>query len=64
MSASIASRDSDKYPDPQWLRWSRRLQAIAQDGLTYSRDDYDLERYEQLGEPAAEIFAAYSTGAL
>ena len=49
---------------PQWLRWCRRLQAIAQDGLTYSRDDYDLERYEQLRELAAEIFAAHSTGTL
>src|SRR5919112_510683 len=64
MPASIASRDSDKYPGPQWLRWSRRLQAIAQDGLTYTRDSYDLGRYEQLRELAAEIFAAHSTGTL
>jgi hypothetical protein len=48
----------------QWLRWSRRLQAIAQDGLTYSTDGYDLERYERLRELAAEIFAAHSTGTL
>ena len=64
MPASIASRDSDKYPDPQWLRWSRRLQAIAQDGLTYARDSYDLGRYEQLRDLAAEILAAHSTGTL
>jgi ADP-ribose pyrophosphatase YjhB (NUDIX family) len=50
--------------DPDWLRWVKRLQAIAQDGLTYTRDDYDLERYEQLREIAAEILAAYSTGEL
>ncbi|MDP8946341.1 MAG: NUDIX hydrolase N-terminal domain-containing protein, partial [Actinomycetota bacterium] len=30
----MASRDYDKTPDPQWLRWTRRLQAVAQDGLT------------------------------
>jgi ADP-ribose pyrophosphatase YjhB (NUDIX family) len=64
MPASIASRDSDKYPDPQWLRWSRRLQAIAQDGLTYTRDSYDLGRYEQIRDLAAEILAAHSTGTL
>jgi ADP-ribose pyrophosphatase YjhB (NUDIX family) len=61
---SIASRDYEKLSDPQWLRWSRRLQAIAQDGLTYARDGYDLGRYEQLRELAAEIFAAHSTGTL
>ena len=49
---------------PRWLRWIKRLQAIAQDGLTYSHDDYDLERYEQLRELAAEIIAAHSTGTL
>ena len=48
--------------DPRWLRWTRRLQAIAQDGLTYSHDDYDLGRYEQLRELAAEMLAAHSTG--
>jgi len=50
--------------DPQWLRWTKRLQAIAQDGLTYSHDDYDLGRYEQLRELAAEMLAAHSTGTL
>src|ERR671916_1046062 len=60
----MPSRDEEKPPDPQWLRWSRRLQAIAQTGLTYTRDDYDLGRYEQLRELAAEILAAHSTGTL
>jgi ADP-ribose pyrophosphatase YjhB (NUDIX family) len=49
---------------PRWLRWAQRLQAIAQDGLTYAHDDYDLGRYEQLRELAAEILAAHSTGTL
>jgi ADP-ribose pyrophosphatase YjhB (NUDIX family) len=48
--------------DPDWLRWVKRLQAIAQDGLTYTRDDYDIGRYEQVQEIAAEILAAHSTG--
>jgi len=49
---------------PQWLRWIKRLQAIAQDGLTYSNDDYNLGRYEQLRELASEMLAAHSTGTL
>jgi len=50
--------------DPGWLRWVKRLQAIAQDGLTYATDDYDVDRYEQLRGIAAEILAAHSTGDL
>ncbi len=50
--------------NPEWLRWVKRLQAIAQDGLTYATDDYDVGRYEQLREIAAEILAAHSTGEL
>jgi ADP-ribose pyrophosphatase YjhB (NUDIX family) len=49
---------------PDWLRWVKRLQAIAQDGLTYAEDRYDLGRYEQLRELSAEMLAAHSTGGL
>ncbi len=48
--------------DPEWLRWVKRLQAIAQDGLTYAQDDYDAGRYEQVREIAAEILAFHSEG--
>jgi ADP-ribose pyrophosphatase YjhB (NUDIX family) len=44
--------------DPQWLTWTKRLQAIAQNGLTYARDPFDTERYEQLQQVAAEMMAA------
>ena len=50
--------------DPDWLWWVKRLQAIAQDGLTYATNDYDAGRYEQLREIAAEILAVHSTGVL
>jgi ADP-ribose pyrophosphatase YjhB (NUDIX family) len=43
---------------PQWLEWSRQLQAIAQTGLTYARDPYDAERYLAVRALAAEIMAA------
>jgi ADP-ribose pyrophosphatase YjhB (NUDIX family) len=44
----------------EWLEWGRRLQAIAQSGLTYAKDPYDVERYEQVRRIAAEIAASRS----
>lgn len=44
--------------DPQWLSWVRQLQAIAQTGLTYAKDVYDIERYQTLRRLAAEMAAA------
>ena len=46
----------------EWLEWVRRLQAIAQSGLTYAKDPYDVERYEQVRRIAAEIAASHSEG--
>lgn len=40
---------------PQWLTWARRLQAIAQSGLAYCKDQFDIERYHQIREIAAEM---------
>lgn len=48
--------------EPPWLEWVRRLQAIAQTGLTYSRDPFDLERYRDVRRIAAEIAAGHSNG--
>lgn len=45
---------------PQWLEWAQKLQAIAQIGLTYAKDDFDIERYEQIREIAAEIAAQHT----
>jgi ADP-ribose pyrophosphatase YjhB (NUDIX family) len=44
--------------NPQWLQWAQRLQAIAQNGLTYAKDPFDLERFNQIRQIAAEIFAS------
>jgi len=43
--------------DPQWLAWSKRLQAIAQNGLTFARDPFDLERYTAILDIAAQLAA-------
>jgi ADP-ribose pyrophosphatase YjhB (NUDIX family) len=43
-----------------WLEWTRRLQAIAQSGLTYAQDPYDVERYHQVRQIAAEIAASHT----
>lgn len=38
-----------------WLSWAKELQFIAQTGLTYSKDKFDLERFERLREISAEM---------
>jgi ADP-ribose pyrophosphatase YjhB (NUDIX family) len=44
-------------PNPQWLDWARRFQAIAQIGLAYCKDPYDRQRYEEIQRLAADIMA-------
>ncbi len=46
--------------EPKWLEWTQKLQAIAQNGLTFSKDPFDIERYKALRAIAAEIMATYS----
>lgn len=43
--------------EPEWLGWARRLQAVAQNGLTFATDPFDVERYEQVRAVAAEMVA-------
>jgi ADP-ribose pyrophosphatase YjhB (NUDIX family) len=47
----------DRRAGPHWLVWARELQALAQTGLTFTRDEYDRERYGRLRALAAEIMA-------
>ena len=44
----------------KWLEWVKKLQAIAQNGLTYTENPFDVERYKSLRAIAAEIMATYS----
>lgn len=41
----------------QWLKWAVELQSMAQAGLAYTDNVYDIERYERLREISAEIIA-------
>jgi len=40
-----------------WLKWAIEIQAIAQTGLTYTKDKFDIERYEQLRAISVEMLS-------
>ena len=39
----------------KWTDMIIELQSLAQAGLTYGRDDFDLERYARIRDIAAEV---------
>lgn len=41
----------------KWLKWAVSLQSIAQAGLFYGKDSFDLERYEKIRNIAAEMMS-------
>ncbi len=43
--------------DNPWLKWAMELQFIAQVGLTYSKDPFDLERFQRIREISAEMMS-------
>ena len=43
--------------EPKWVEWAKQLQSIAQAGLTYSKDIYDLERFEQIRTISIDILS-------
>ncbi len=45
---SINSKD-------KWLAWASELQSIAQAGLNYAKDKYDIDRFNRVREIAAEM---------
>ena len=48
--------------EPDWLLWAREVQAVAQSGLAFTRDPYDVERYQALTALAARMMAALTAG--
>ena len=45
---------------PRWLEWAREIQALAQTGLTFTENDYEVQRLKRLVEIAAEIVEAHT----
>ena len=41
----------------KWLKWAIEIQSLAQSGLAYTDNVYDIERYERLREISAEMLA-------
>ena len=41
----------------KWLIWAMEIQSLAQSGLAYTDNVYDIERYERLREISAEMIA-------
>ncbi len=39
------------------IEWAKRLQSLAQAGLTYGKDDFDLDRYQEIRDISAEMMA-------
>ena len=44
----------------KWLDWGRKLQSLAQNGLAYSQNPFDIERYHAIRAIAAEMVASAS----
>jgi ADP-ribose pyrophosphatase YjhB (NUDIX family) len=45
--------------EPAWLAWARRLNALAQTGLTFAENPFDIERYTAIRTIAAEMIAQW-----
>jgi len=44
--------------EPNWLKWAKQLAALAQNGLTYSDNEYEIDRYKHIRQIAAEMMSA------
>ena len=44
----------------KWLKWAIEIQSLAQSGLTYTNNVYDIERYNRLRDISAEIITEKS----
>lgn len=44
----------------KWLEWAKELQFISQCGLEYSKDLFDIERFERIRQISVEIISNYT----
>lgn len=40
-----------------WFSWAQELQSLAQDGIAYTKNTFDRERFERIREISAEILS-------
>lgn len=45
---------------PKWIEWAREIFSLSQSGITYSGNEYDIERYKRLQQITAEIIESQS----
>ncbi len=45
---------------PKWLEWAQEIYSLSQSGITYSGNQYDIDRYRRLQEITAEMIASQS----
>ncbi len=48
----------------KWLKWAIEIQSLAQAGLAYTENKYDIERYERLRKISAEMIEEKSNMSL
>lgn len=51
----IGKENPSVTPNPRWLTWAQHIQAIAQSGLLYTGNPFDVERYQKLSQIAVEM---------
>ncbi len=44
----------------QWIAWAREIFSMSQAGITYSQNEFDIERYKRLQEISAEMIESQS----
>jgi ADP-ribose pyrophosphatase YjhB (NUDIX family) len=44
--------------EDRWLTWAKRLEGLAAAGAHFTRDEYDRERYREIGAIAREMLSA------
>ncbi len=41
----------------QWMNWAKQLQALSQAGQAYSKDKFDLERFDEIANISHQMIA-------
>lgn len=41
----------------KWVQWAVELQSLAQAGLTYGKDAFDLQRYQRIRDISAQMMS-------